>query len=176
VDLEIREIRLEDVATMTQWGRFTDPRYHHFNFYYDTPEEFLRWYDTKVRGFFSRTTGVFHHKDMIGFITYKHINPLTRSAELGIIFDSRYVSMGIGTRVLEESLGMVPYKKVILYVSSFNTRAYRTYVKLGFEAVKEVYKVFENQLIADKVMHYPEDFRVKRGRIYGKYLKMVKKL
>ncbi|OPL07904.1 MAG: hypothetical protein AVO33_03280 [delta proteobacterium ML8_F1] len=176
MDFEIRKILKEDVATMTKWGRFSDSRYHHFNFYYETPEEFDRWYQEKVQGFFTRTVGVFHHENLIAFISFKKINPLTRNAELGVIFDSNYVSMGIGTRALGEILKEAPYKRVTLYVSSFNVRAYRSYLKLGFRPLGEVFKVFENQMILEEVSRYPEDFLVKKGVVYGKYLKMNKKL
>ncbi len=171
-NLIIRDIKVADVKTMTAWGKFEDKRYHHFNFPYTTNEEFILWYQYKVNGYRQKTYGVFIEQNMIGFITFKKINPILKRAELGIIFDINHISKGYGTIAMKECIRRVGLRKIYLYVSTFNSRAYHTYLKLGFVDKGPVYRVFENQSIIDEIDPDDEDFRKVKGTLYGKYIMM----
>ncbi len=176
MNLEIREIKIKDVQTMMNWGVFEDPRYLHFNFPYKKSRDFEIWYRYKVNAFRVKTYGAFLGTRLIGFISYKNINYLFSRAELGVIFDINYTSKGYGSMAIEEVLKKARVKKVYLYVSTFNTRAYNAYEKLGFKSVKIVYRIFENQSIIDKIRDDDMDFLKKNGILYGKYIKMEKYL
>ncbi|MCD6435716.1 MAG: GNAT family N-acetyltransferase [Clostridiales bacterium] len=172
--LEIRDIKLADVYTMTNWGKFTDIRYLHFNFRYNNIEEFKAWYKYKVEAIGIKTFGAFIGTQLIGFVSLKNINYILNRAELGVIFDINYASKGYGYTTIKEVLKKVKFKKVYLYVSTYNIRAYNTYIKLGFVSVKNVYKVFENQDIIDEIQDENQEFLKKNGKLYGKYIKMEK--
>ncbi|MBN2260783.1 MAG: GNAT family N-acetyltransferase [Clostridiales bacterium] len=173
---KIRDIKLEDVQTMMKWGKFTDPRYLHFNFPYTEPSDFKIWYQYKVDALGVKAFGAFVDELLIGFVTFKKINYLFNRAELGVIFDMNYVSKGYGYLTIVEVLKRVKFRKVYLYVSTYNNRAYKAYVKLGFKASKIEYKLFENQDIINDIDDGDEDFLKKNGKLYGKYVKMEKYL
>lgn len=168
----IREIRLKDVQTMMKWGTFEDPRYFHFNFPYSTKEEFQLWYEYKVKGFRLRTYGVFIEDDLIGFISFKKINYFFSRAELGVIFDKNHISEGYGTEALRQCMEKINLKKIYLFVSSFNKRAYHVYEKLGFVDKGVVYRVFETQDAMDQFTIDGDEFFLRNGKLYGKYYKM----
>ncbi len=168
----IREIKLKDVQTMMKWGTFKDPRYYHFNFPYTTKEDFEIWYQYKVKGYRLKTYGVFLDDDLIGFITFKKINHLFSRAELGVIIDKNHVSKGYGTEALRQCMEEVNLKKIYLYVSSFNERAYHVYEKLGFVDKGVVYRVFETQDAMEKFTIDGDEFFLRNGKLYGKYYKM----
>lgn len=172
--MQVREIRLWDVATMVNWGTFEDSRYDHFNFPYTTQEEFELWYRYKVKGFRLRTYGVFLGEQMIGFVTFKRINWLFRRAELGVIFDRNQVGKGYGPEAIRRCMALFPLKKIYLYVSSFNSRAQRAYEKLGFVYKETVYRPFESQEIKTTEWVDGEHFILEGGQVYGKYYKMEK--
>lgn len=108
---------------MMNWGKFVDARYLHFNFPYSNYTDFKIWHQYKVSAFRIRTFGVFLGTQIIGFISFKNINYLFNRAELGVIFDINYASKGYGYTTIEEVLKRVKFKKVYLYVSTFNIRA-----------------------------------------------------
>ena len=168
----IRDIELKDVRTMMKWGIFSDSRYGHFNFPYTTEEEFELWLQYKVKGFRIRTYGVFLGDDLIGFITFKKINRLLGRAELGVIFDKNHISKGYGSEAIKQCLERIKLKKVYLYVSSFNERAYHVYSKLGFIDTGTVYKIFETQEHIENIKSDNDDFIIENGKLYGKYYKM----
>lgn len=168
----IRDICLSDVSKMMEWGKFKDIRYHHFNFPYEKDEEFEIWYKYKVNGFRIHTYGVFVDDNIIGFITFKKINPIFKRAELGVIFDINFTSKGYGTEAIKECINRIGLKKIYLYVSTFNERAYKVYLKIGFIDKGIVYRVFENQSIIDEIDGENCDFKKKNGKLYGKYKKM----
>jgi RimJ/RimL family protein N-acetyltransferase len=176
MSLIIRDIKLDDVQTMMNWGKFVDARYLHFNFPYSNYTDFKIWHQYKVSAFRIRTFGVFLGTQIIGFISFKNINYLFNRAELGVIFDINYASRGYGYTTIEEVLKRVKFKKVYLYVSTFNIRAYNTYKKLGFTSIKTEYRLFENQEIIDEIQDDNRDFLKKDGKLYGKYIKMEKYL
>jgi RimJ/RimL family protein N-acetyltransferase len=170
--LEIRDIELKDVKTMMVWGNFEDPRYQHFNFPYTTQEEFSLWLMYKVNAFRLRTYGVFIEDQVIGFVSFKKINRLLSQAELGVIFDINQVSKGYGSEAISRCIELINLRKVYLYVSTFNDRAYQTYLKLGFTEVSEVLRKFENQNLPKEIAADRAHFEIKNDTIYGKYKKM----
>ena len=156
------------------WTDFTDPWLVGYNYSKLSDFEIKLWYGsitTPRRRYFA--VKKLDDDRFIGFIGLKQINPITRRAKLGIVFDSAYVSMGYGTEaiglLLDKAFSDFRLREVSLDVNLFNERAYRAYKKSGFREVDASTEVFENQNI-DMDERY---FVYKSGLIYSKILTMT---
>lgn len=169
----LEKIDIETAFLVKEWTDFKDPRLVGYNY------SSLSDFEIKIR-YGSITTprkkyfSVKRYEDdrFIGFIGLKQINPITKKAKLGIVFDSAYTSMGYGSEAINLLLGKAfsdfRLKEVSLDVNLFNERAYKAYKNCGFKDDYESTEVFENQDI-DFDERY---FTYKSGLIYSKILTM----
>lgn len=176
--MEFRKMRLADVATMSKWGMHTDPRFYHYNFPYKNSEEYMMWYMSKQKIMKRKVYGLFDENQMVlGFVTLKEINWVSKEATLGIAIDPGKVSQGFGKILLNEYLKYVffnfPIAKIRLRVATFNKRAQHTYEKCGFYPVEIVTEVFEEQEFKDEIMErFSKDFHIDDGILYTEFLLM----
>lgn len=160
-----------------KWGSHTDPRFYQYNFPFTHKFEFDSWYYSKQKLISKKVYGLFLEDYPLGFITLKHINWFKRSAELGVAVDPNYLSEGFGTELIKRFLDYVfkhfPIKTMTLRVALFNKRAQKSYEKIGFTIVKEVYEPFEEQGFKDILMEkYPENFDCIEGTVYTTFYVM----
>ncbi|WP_276881770.1 GNAT family N-acetyltransferase [Anaerococcus tetradius] len=170
----LQKMNMATAKLVREWTDFNDPRLIGYNYAKLSDFEIKLWYGsitTPRRKYFA--VKKLDDDRFIGFIGLKQINPITRRAKLGIVFDSAYVSMGYGTEaiklLLDKAFSDYKLREVSLEVNLFNERAYRAYRKCGFRQVDSSTEVFENQNI-DMDERYFVD---KSGLIYSKILTMM---
>lgn len=169
----LEKIDIETAFLVKEWTDFKDPRLVGYNYSSLSDFEIKIWYGsitTPRKKYFA----VKRYEDdrFIGFIGLKQINPITKKAKLGIVFDSAYTSMGYGSEaidlLLDKAFRDYKLKEVSLDVNLFNERAYKAYKKCGFKDDCELTEVFENQ----NIDFDPRYFTYKSGLIYSKILSM----
>lgn len=172
-----RKINRLDVYGFSKWGKHTDPRYFQYNMDFDHAREYDAWYYMKQRLLFRKVYGLFEGNVIIGFVTLKHIRWLKGIAELGIAIDPSKTGKGYGTLLLESYLRYVfktyPIHQMSLKVAHFNLRAQRSYEKVGFIKVGEVYAPYEEQGYKDIIMtQFPDQFDLIDGILYTRFFHM----
>jgi RimJ/RimL family protein N-acetyltransferase len=177
MEVTFRKIQKEDMRRFKDWGKHDDPRFFQYNFGYDSQMEYDAWYYSKQRWIFRKVYGLFLDDHPVGFITLKHINYFKKTAELGIAVDPNHLSKGYGTKMLRMYLDHVferfPIEEMHLKVSYFNTRAQKSYSKVGFRQVAESYEPFEEQGYKDLIMdRFPQQFDLIEGTLYTRFIKM----
>lgn len=169
----LEKMNQETANKVKTWTDFADPRLVGYNYSKLSDFEIKLWYgsiSTPRKKYFAVKR--WEDDRFIGFIGLKQINPLTKKAKLGIVFDSAYTSMGYGPEainlLLDKAFLIYNLREVSLDVNLFNKRALKAYKKCGF--VEGYYKeeVFENQDIECD----DEYFECKSGIIYTKILTM----
>ncbi len=177
MEVTFRKIKKEDMQHFKKWGKHEDPRFFQYNFGYDSQMEYDAWYYSKQRWIFRKVYGLFLDEQPVGFITLKHINYIKKTAELGIAVDPSQLNKGYGTKMLRMYLDYVfehyPIEVMCLKVSHFNTRAQKSYSKVGFVEFAESYEPFEEQGYKDLVMdRFPAQFDMIEGTLYTRFIKM----
>lgn len=178
--LVLRPMALGDVQQMENWRLHEDPWFYHYNFDCKTEFERLRWLKSK-KVFLTRDIfGLFLGEKIIGFITIKNYNFLTRTAEMGISMDLDYVDKGYGSEGLKLYLTYVFkhtfFNQITLRTASFNKRAIRAYLKAGFEIYKKTYTPYEEQRFAIAIEEAHPEVDVIESVVYSYYYLMrVKK-
>lgn len=176
-DLALRPMLLSDVKQMENWRLHEDPWFYHYNFDCRTLSERLTWLKSK-RVFLTRDIfGLFLGERMIGFISIKNYNWLTRTAEMGISLDLNYVNQGCGSEGLKLYIDYVFkhtfFKKIVLRVVAFNERAIRAYHKAGFKITKKTYIPYEEQRYATAIAERDAEADVIEDEIYAYYYFMA---
>lgn len=176
--LSVKPLKPKDVIQMIRWGKHDDIRLLHYNFNYKSIYDCYQWYRSKNKFLRKYIFGIYTEDILVGYITLKNINWLTRKAEMGIVLDPNQVNKGYGTEGLKKYLKIVfrkyKMKKIILRVAAFNERARRAYEKVGFKIYKEAYEVYEEQefLLANDDHTLFNEMIFKKGKVYTKYYYM----
>ncbi|MDH8679221.1 GNAT family N-acetyltransferase [Fusibacter bizertensis] len=175
--LEFRKLRRDDAYKFIRWGKHEDPRFYQYNFPFDHKGEFDAWYFSKQKLIRKKVYGLFLADYPLGFITLKHIKWFQRKAELGIAIDPNYISEGFGSELLRQYLNYVfghyPIDTMSLRVAHFNKRAQKSYEKIGFIKIKEIFEPFEEQGFKDVIMtKYPDQFSMIDGTLYTTFYVM----
>lgn len=162
--ITLTELMPEDMKGFLAWGHHTDLRFLHYDFP-DIPEtQLLEWYSAKKIPFFRWLyVAKDQHGALLGYMTVKHINPLLRKAELGIVFDPGRLGQGYGTQGMIAFLRIYFFKRnmreIRLRVAQFNQRAQRAYEKVGFQQYASRLEAFEEQgRNFELVLNYPDQF------------------
>lgn len=163
MELVFRKLRRKDAYEFAKWGKHEDPRFYQYNFPYTHKEEFDAWYFSKQKLISKKVFGLFLEDYPIGFITLKNINWFKRRAELGVAVDPNHISEGFGQVLINRFLTHVfthyPIDTMQLRVAHFNTRAQRSYQKIGFKPVKHIVEPFEEQSFRQIIIEkYPDQF------------------
>jgi len=175
--LALRPMLLEDVQQMKNWRLHEDPWFYHYNFDCQNIVERENWLHNK-RVFLTRDIfGLFLDERMIGFISIKNYNWITRTAEMGISLDLNYVDSGYGSEGLKLYLAYVFkhtfFTTIVLRVVAFNERAKRAYEKVGFKVTKKTYLPYEEQRFATAIIEKYPDADVIEDEIYAYYYFMA---
>lgn len=175
--LALRPMLLEDVKQMSYWRLHEDPWFYHYNFDCETESERRIWLKSK-RVFLTRDIfGLFLEERLIGFITIKNYNWLTRTAEMGISMDLNYVNKGYGSEGLKLYLDYVFrhtfFKRIVLRTVAFNKRAIKAYEKVGFKKTKKTYIPYEEQRYATAIVERHPGADYIEGEVYAFYYFMA---
>ncbi|WMM24676.1 GNAT family protein [Tissierella sp. MB52-C2] len=135
--ITIRELKLEDVFNMKNWGFHENTLIEDYNFPPMNDKEIKLWYKMKTDRLFNKYYGVLNENNqLIGYMGIKDIKVVRRESTLGIVLDPNNVDKGYGTEILDTFLEYyfteMKMRKMILEVAEFNKRAYRVYEKIGF--------------------------------------------
>lgn len=166
--IKLRNLTLDDVGEMVQWEENQDPLYYDYNFPRYNKREQNIWYQSKTK-YGKICLAILAESKLVGYISLRKINPIKKSAEMGIIIRPLYQNMGIGTMAISKMLDWYfndfKYKKITLYVGKYNVKALACYESVGFRPVKELYLSFDNKMV---------DLENERYRDISKYFKKEK--
>ncbi|NLK43365.1 MAG: GNAT family N-acetyltransferase [Tissierellia bacterium] len=177
----IRDLKLEDVFEMRNWGYHDNPLLEDYNFPHMSDKEIKLWYKMKVNSFFNKYYSIRNERDeLIGYMGIKGIKIFRRESTLGIVLDPNHINKGYGTEILDTFLRHyfieMKMKKMILEVAEFNKRAYRVYEKIGFQPVGYYLDDFFNQGLDLKNPYYlaeKSSFVIDDEKIYNYIYKMA---
>jgi len=179
--ITIRDLKLEDVYFMRDWGLHENPLIEDYNFPPMNDFEIKVWYRKKTHKRSNRYYGIFNEdKKLIGYMGIKNIRRIRKESTLGIVFDPNYVDKGYGTETLnlflEHYFIQMGMKRMILEVAKFNKRAYKVYEKMGFkEAGYYLDEFFDSKLDLCNPYYIREksSFVIKDKKIYNYIYRMV---
>ena len=177
----IRDLQLEDVFNMKNWGTHENPLIEDYNFPPMNDKEIKLWYKMKTNRLFNKYYGILNEDNrLIGYMGTKDIKVIRRESTLGIVLDPNYVNKGYGTEILDTFLEYyfteMKMKKMILEVAEFNKRAYRVYEKVGFLPVGYYLDEFFDSNLNLTNPYYLEEkssFVITNRKIYNYIYKMV---
>ncbi len=176
-DLALRPMLLSDVKQMDNWKLHDDPWFYHYNFDSKTESERLAWLKSKRVLLTRDIFGLFLDERMIGFISIKHYNWLTRTAEMGISMDLNYVNQGYGSEGLKLYIDYIFkhtfFKRIVLRVAVFNERAIKSYLKAGFKITKKTYLPYEEQRYAAAIIEKNPNVDIIENELYAYYYFMA---
>lgn len=179
MDIQLRNMRLQDLEQMVHWEKNEDPLFADYNFPSYSPREQKLWLSSKTK-YGKICLTILVDKKVVGYISIRKMNPIAKSAEMGIIIRPLYQNMGLGEKAISKMLdwffGEFGYKKMSLYVGRYNKKAFSCYHKLGFKPIKEVYLAFENDEVNLEEAQYEDIrkfFRKKNGKTQTLCLHMV---
>jgi len=177
----IKELQLEDVYEMRNWGNHENPLIEDYNFPPMNNKEIKIWYEMKARKLFNKYYGIRNEEGyLIGYMGIKNIRVIRRESTLGIVLDPNHVDKGYGTEILDTFLRYyftkMNMRKMFLEVAEFNKRAYRVYEKIGFKPVAYYLDEFFDSGLDLSNMYYLEQkssFVIGDKKIYNYIYKMV---
>ena len=179
MEIHLRNLRLQDLEQMVKWEKNKDPLFADYNFPTYSLREQKLWYHSKTR-YGKICLAILNENNVIGYISIRKLNPISKSAEMGIIIRPLYQNMGVGelaiSRMLSWFFGEFGYKKMTLYVGKYNKKALYCYDKLGFKPLKELYMSFENEEVDLDLPEYADIerfFKIKNGKIMTLCLQMA---
>lgn len=171
LQVKVRKLKFEDMPRFLTWGHHSDVRYRHYDFPKYNKHELRLWYRSK-RKFLRRYIFISEDQSghLLGYMTIKHINWLTRKAEMGVVFDPSCLSKGYGTASIKELqkifFNEMKMRTLFLKVADFNKRGQRCYEKAGFKEMGERYEPFEEQERKFELLLKTEDFFMKDNTLY----------
>jgi len=177
----IKDLQLEDVYEMRNWGSHENPLIEDYNFPPMNNKEIKIWYGMKARKLFNKYYGIRNEEGyLIGYMGIKDIRIIRRESTLGIVLDPNHVDKGYGTEILDTFLRYyftkMNMRKMFLEVAEFNKRAYRVYEKIGFKPVAYYLDEFFDSGLDLSNMYYLEQkssFVIGDKKIYNYIYKMV---
>jgi RimJ/RimL family protein N-acetyltransferase len=158
--LSYAPMKLEDVYDFRDWSRHKSNIYDDYNFYEQSDDDILAWFQWKDRPF-CKYYSIFLNGKAIGYISFKNINKLLKTAVLGIVIDPGYISMGYGKEAMLTMLNVFfndwNFKKLYLKVAKYNKRALALYRKLGFKEYATYFESYLNPKPASDDLEYIEN-------------------
>lgn len=174
----IRKLVREDVDKMVKWGKHRDILFTHYNFPPYSPKERDLWFKLKAERKGNKCFAIEDLEgNLIGYISLRNIRFFKRESELGIVLDPDCLGKGYGSDALYNFLDIyfndLKMKKIVLRVAKYNERAFRCYIKCGFEVLGEILDEFEDQDMEEDrkyiLLNDFKDFTLKDGKIMAKY-------
>lgn len=180
--IQIRKLERNDVDRMEEWGEHSEINMLHYNFPSFTKSEKDIWYKIKAKKLLKRCYAVINISDnsLLGYISLRNYNFISRSAELGIVMDPSNVNKGYGTEALsifiEYMLDRPMVNVLKLHVALYNERAQKCYKKVGFRTRYKVFREFEDQsmglLIKEKLLMEDNRFSLIKNKLFTEYYLM----
>ncbi|MTI65030.1 MAG: GNAT family N-acetyltransferase [Firmicutes bacterium] len=179
--IKIRELQINDVYGMLNWGKHDSPLFEDYNFPKLNDNEIELWYKMKTKKKNKKCFAIItDNNNIIGYLTIRKIKRFRKKATLGIVFDPNFMNKGYGTEALNVFLdyffNILNMNQMILEVAKFNKRALKCYKKCGFNKYKKYNKKIENQDIDIFGDDYYKDIRdcfiIKNGYTQTVYYKM----
>ncbi len=171
MDIQLRNLKLQDLEQMVLWEENKDPLFSDYSFPRYNKREQRIWYNSKTR-YGKICLAIIDEEKVVGYIAIRKLNPIAKSGEMGIIIRPSYQNMGVGQAAISKMLawffGDFGYKKMTLYVGMYNKRAMKCYDKLGFVPVKDSYLSFDNHDVDiddPKYKDIAKYFKVKNGKM-----------
>lgn len=133
-NVEIEPLNINHIKQFKNWGKH-EKIFSDYDFYEETEEEILEWYNWKCNKKSSYYSISLNGKS-IGYVGFKSVNKIFKTSELGIVLAGDYLDKGYGKEVL---IGIIDryfkmgFKTLKLKVASYNKRAMHIYKKLGFK-------------------------------------------
>jgi diamine N-acetyltransferase len=133
----IRAFTRRDVDRWLEWPNHDDPLFSSYNPLPMAGSVRDAWYDDLINRQGQDPYAVDDLEGaMIGRIFLRFVNRIEGASVLGIDFDPRHVSKGLGTEALRVFLGYyfgaLGFSKLVLSVAAYNARARRSYERCGF--------------------------------------------
>ena len=170
--LTIMPLQLHNVYDLKAWDKYDNPLFSDYNFPDLDDYDMKNWFDTRTSKTTSKSFAItLEGERTIGLINLKDIRRVLKVANLGIVFNPRFINKGYGTMALKaiikyyfETMSM---RSLYLDVAKHNKGAIKCYEKCGFKKVKK-YTIKLNETLKDEIPSYygEEDFIVKDGTIY----------
>lgn len=176
-----KNMRIVDLKDMIEWEKYDDVFFEDYNFFEMSFKEKNKFLKYKTSSF-KRCYSLFEKETnrVIGYLSLRKLNPILKSAEIGISMDKAMTSKGYGSEILKSFIEYFfkefKYNKITLMVADFNERAKKCYDSLGFEYVKTKFYpqlfVDENLFKEDMYKSYKKYFFEVRGIFVTKFFKM----
>lgn len=170
--LTIMPLQLHNVYDLKAWDKYDNPLFSDYNFPDLDDYDMKNWFDTRTSKISSKSFAVILEDERtIGLINLKDIRRVLKVANLGIVFNPRFINKGYGTIALKaiikhyfEDMNM---RSLYLDVAKHNKGAIRCYEKCGFKKVKR-YTIKLIGMSKDEIssLYTQEDFIIKDGNIY----------
>lgn len=176
--LSIVPLQLNNVYDLRNWDKYKDPLFDDYNFPELDDSEVRDWYRSRVSESSSKSFAVLlEEKETIGLINIKNIRRLLKVANLGIVFNPKYIDKGYGTTALKSILRYyfetMDMRSLYLDVAVHNKRAIRCYEKCGFKKIKK-HAIKSIEILEEEISYgyTEEDFVIKDGIVYLYHYKM----
>lgn len=179
--LKIEPLKRYHINDFMDWGKHKNPLNSMYNF-----EEGLdsldSWYRWKTKSNKDHYFAVLYGGKAVGYVGLRGVSTLFGKGELGIILDSNYMDLGIGTHAIEwildygfHELGL---SQIELYALPWNKRALHVYEKMGFfykgRKWQEVYFDAEDRVVEAALTPYMEDVKYLGPRYLIRMYRMIK--
>lgn len=179
-DLCIVSLKLNSVYDLRDWEGYDDPLFRDYNFPELDDYEVREWFKFRVEQSKSINFAILNDRNKtIGLIHIKNIKKILKVASLGIVFDSKFINKGYGTKslkaVIKYYFEVMNMRTLYLDVAKHNKRAIRCYEKCGFEKIK-TYTIKSYDLNLEGIDNFEEDFIILDGilHIYCHKMKLSK--
>ncbi|MGO1580534.1 MAG: GNAT family N-acetyltransferase [Peptoniphilaceae bacterium] len=151
---------LDDVYEFKNWSKHKSNLYQDYNFEETTDQEILEWYNWKNRKN-SKYYTIFLDNKPIGYISFKKLNKIKKSAILGLVIDPGKIEKGYGKEALRIMLDFYfnkfKFVKIFLLVARYNKRAINLYEKFGFKKYSSSIMVYPNGKLDKNSLDYIEN-------------------
>lgn len=169
-----------EIIHLTKWDRHTNPIFQDYDFPKLSNIEQIQWFKDKSSGR-KRLFSIYNFdKKHIGYMSLRNVHILSKTSELGIVLNPKYINCGYGKdsiRVLSRwYFNKLNYRKLYLTVALYNKRAISVYKTIGFKyksfTEEEYINPYFDPFSKENIEEYGEYFDKKNSRVYSKCIKM----
>ena len=173
----LEPLKKEHGLLLKNWTDHEDSLFIGYNYSDLSDKELDIWFKMKQERNHALYFSIFNKdRDLVGYIGAKEINKVLKTAKLGIVLNSEFISKGIGSIVLSEFLEFyfksLNMRRLDLEVNAWNLRAIYLYKKFNFKMHSSEYIKFENQAIDINQEKYKGYFKEHNGTIFTKIYEM----